>query len=276
MSERRPPVEKTAVKRAARAKAAPAAASAFPLRELRLNRRAPVPEGSSLVQQAVVALRRRILSSPDADRFLGSEEQLMTALGVSRPTFRQAARLLEHEQLLTIKRGIGGGFFARAPSAEAVSRMAAIFLNAQGATMRQMTEATTPALVEAARLLATNPDATLRGRLLEFMRQHTGLELLDIRSFTRVFLEYEQLLGKLCGNPAIALMIDVMRGVLRDPRHGKPLDRERQRSYTRFCHDLAQSVADADSERSARIVRSHVLEVRDWLVAAEQAEQEAR
>ena len=110
--------------------------------------------GSSLVKQAVDALRKRILAVAGGEVFLGSEEQLIEALGVSRPTFRQAARLLEHELLLKIKRGIHGGFFAQPPSASAVSRMAAIYLNAQGTTLQQISAATSPVVEEAAALLA--------------------------------------------------------------------------------------------------------------------------
>lgn len=41
-----------------------------------------------------------------------SEDELLERYGVSRPTLRQAARILEHEQLIDVRRGVNGGFLA--------------------------------------------------------------------------------------------------------------------------------------------------------------------
>jgi len=52
--------------------------------------------GRSAAHRAAHALREDILAREDGE-LLGSEDELMERLGVSRPTLRQAARLLEHE-----------------------------------------------------------------------------------------------------------------------------------------------------------------------------------
>ena len=49
------------------------------------------------VQRTADALREEILQAGDGAR-LGSEDDLLTRLSVSRPTLRQTARLLEQEQ----------------------------------------------------------------------------------------------------------------------------------------------------------------------------------
>ena len=244
------------------------AVSAASLRELRIK---PADEqGNSLVRQAVDSLRKLILSSPEPNRFLGSEDQLMTALGVSRPTFRQAARLLEHEQLLKIKRGIGGGFFAQLPNAEAVSRLASIYLNAQGTTLQQMNDAVAPLLMEAVSLVANNSDAKVRRQLLQFVQHHAVLieeehALEDPKNFLRALLEFEQLIGKLARNPAIELMLNVMRDIVRDPRHGHfQMNAARVAVYAKFSRRLAQAVADGDSEMAMVIVKRYIKEVRSW------------
>ena len=243
--------------------------SASSLRELRLKRPKPGEEGSSLVQQAVDALRKRILTASASNRFLGSEEQLMTALGVSRPTFRQAARLLAHEQLLKIKRGIGGGFFAQPPSADAVSRIAAIYLNSQQLTLLQLHDAIAPMMMEAARMLAKHPDTEVRQQLLGFLQENPEFAahaLPDRRAYFRVLLRYEQLLGALCGNPAVDMMISVMCDLVRDPRYSQlKLDRERVTIYADFMRRLAQTVGDGDSDMAMLIVKRHVKRVRSWL-----------
>jgi GntR family transcriptional repressor for pyruvate dehydrogenase complex len=224
----------------------------------------------SRVQQAVDALRKRILSISQDNHFLGSEDRLIATLGVSRPTFRQAARLLEHEQLLKIKRGIGGGFFTRAPSAAVVSRLASSFLNAQGTTLLQLNDATGPVLIEAVGLLARNSNPAVRTRLIEFVNEHAGFEESDDeRLHVKTILEFEQLIGQLCGNPALELMINVMRDLVRNPRHGYfRIDRKRARVYSEFSRRLARSVADGDAEMAMLIVKRHVEDIRAWLPIA--------
>jgi GntR family transcriptional regulator, transcriptional repressor for pyruvate dehydrogenase complex len=245
------------------------AAAARSTRVLKIESEEVTSEASSRVLQAVDTLRKRILSSAQVNQFLGSEDQLITALRVSRPTFRQAARLLQHEQLLKIKRGIGGGFFTQAPSATMVSRLASNYLNAQGTTLLQLNDATGPMLVEAARLLARNPDPRIRARLNEFVGAHAGFEdSADERTHVKVVLEFEQLIGELCGNPALELMINVMRDLVRNPRHGYfHIDRKRARVYSEFSKHLSRAVADGDADMASLIVKRHVDDIRSWLPA---------
>ncbi len=224
--------------------------------------------GVSLVQQAVDALRRAVLEAPGPDVFLGSEEQLIAALGVSRPTFRQAAKLLRHENLLTIKRGMGGGFFTRSPSADAVSRMAAIFLNAQGTGMRQINDVVGPLQAEAARLVANNPDRAVRSRLTEFIAEQLKEDHLAASATrpVRSMLGFERLLAEISGNPAISLVINVMLDLVRDARRVQPLQRpDLIASYGQFQSRLAQAVLEGDAEMAVLICNRHAEEVRRWM-----------
>jgi DNA-binding FadR family transcriptional regulator len=64
------------------------------------------------------ALRARVLRRElvPGDR-LPSESHLMSRYGVSRPTLREALRLLEAAELLEVRRGSRGGGVIRTPSA---------------------------------------------------------------------------------------------------------------------------------------------------------------
>lgn len=61
--------------------------------------------------------------------FLGSEEALVTSLGVSRATVRQVARLLEREGLVKVRRGINGGYFGARPDASTIEAAVAAHLD---------------------------------------------------------------------------------------------------------------------------------------------------
>src|SRR5262249_44465324 len=97
----------------------------------------------SVIRRATDELRRTVLSHSDGE-FLGSEPELVARLGISRPTFLQAAKLLEQEQLLVIKRGVGGGFFARQPSTSGVAHVAAVYLHTRAATIEHAIRSAKP------------------------------------------------------------------------------------------------------------------------------------
>lgn len=64
----------------------------------------------------------------DEGALLGNEDMLQTALGVSRATIRQAARVLEGEGLLRVRRGINGGYFAARPNADTIEKNVSAYL----------------------------------------------------------------------------------------------------------------------------------------------------
>lgn len=71
---------------------------------------------------------RAIVHAAEAGTLLGSEETLVTQLGVSRATVRQVARLLEREGLLRVKRGINGGYFAARPDIRTIESTVSSYL----------------------------------------------------------------------------------------------------------------------------------------------------
>jgi DNA-binding GntR family transcriptional regulator len=60
---------------------------------------------------------------------IDSEEALIKKLGASRNTLRQAARLLEHEGFLRVRRGIGGGFFSVRPDEKTIQTVVSAYLD---------------------------------------------------------------------------------------------------------------------------------------------------
>lgn len=80
-----------------------------------------------LVDTAVVKLRDMIIAQPPETQ-IGSLPDLAKALGVGIVTVQQAARVLEHEGFLKVKRGPGGGYYGTRPEAEGLSRAISSFL----------------------------------------------------------------------------------------------------------------------------------------------------
>ena len=78
------------------------------------------PKTAELVART---LRRMVVDGQlkDGD-FLPNEAELMSHFGVSRPTLREAVRVLESERLVEVRRGSRTGARGRGPGPEIVAR----------------------------------------------------------------------------------------------------------------------------------------------------------
>src|SRR5581483_5962264 len=101
--------------------------------------RVRVPKMAELVASD---LRRRILRGELVENdALPSESALMERFGVSRPTLREAFRVLESESLISVRRGAHGGARVHLPNADSAARQAALVLEHRGVSMRDVYEA---------------------------------------------------------------------------------------------------------------------------------------
>jgi DNA-binding FadR family transcriptional regulator len=67
----------------------------------------------------------------------------MSQFGVSRPTLREAFRILEAESLINVRPGVGGGALVTAPDIAICARYVGLLLQLDGATIADVYEART-------------------------------------------------------------------------------------------------------------------------------------
>lgn len=94
-----------------------------------------------LVAEAADKLRDLVLARPAGDQ-IGSLTDVAGELGVGIVTVQQAARILEHEGLLTVKRGPGGGYYGARPDNAAIERAFATYLRVSDIGYREAFELT--------------------------------------------------------------------------------------------------------------------------------------
>jgi GntR family transcriptional regulator, transcriptional repressor for pyruvate dehydrogenase complex len=99
---------------------------------------------------------------------LGTEAELAAEFGVSRPTLREALRLLSSSQLVRSTRGAGGGIFVASTPNEGISRSLsdsiAALLSTKSVSLRQLVEARMHLEIPLAGLAAANatPETVLK------------------------------------------------------------------------------------------------------------------
>ena len=119
-----------------------------------VNSRIRVPKTSEIVADQI---RGQIIRGErNEGDFLPPEGQLMDTLGISRPTLREAFRILEAEGLISVVRGSRTGAKVHKPSVELVARYAGYVLEAQGTTIADLYQARLAIEPSVVRWLATD------------------------------------------------------------------------------------------------------------------------
>ena len=228
------------------------------------------PEKSSAVAQAAQALRAFALSKQDGD-FLGSEADLIGQFGVSRPTLRQASAQVLQENLINIRRGVGGGYFARLPDSMTVSRIAALYLQSRDANLEEITRAMKPLRIEIAVLATENSDPQARQELRDFLNREQNATA-DTEHGYRAFLkserEFGRLLGRMSGNGVLTLFLSILYDFAALLRRGEDvlLHRpDRVASYREHRARMGHAILDGDAEIAAVATRRCSELISEWL-----------
>src|ERR1700735_999220 len=129
-----------------------------------------VPKAGEMVASH---LRRQIvLGELKEDDQLPSESVLMEEFGVSRPTLREAFRILEAEGAITVRRGVRGGARVQVPDVKVAARQAGLVLQYRGALLPDVYEVRAILEPAAARMAATRRTSADLTRLEEALERH--------------------------------------------------------------------------------------------------------
>jgi len=213
-------------------------------------------------------LRQEILQRGEGD-FLGSEEDLLKRYGVSRPTFRQTVRLMEQEQLLTVKRGIGGGYYVRKPSIEAVGRAAASYLQSRNTSHEDVLVAANTAGVTMARLAAQSTDEDTRAEMAAMMAHLDKVDYAH-QPFARFLADdhaLRSLIARLANNNALELFLSTLEVVAMDDATTRisQSDRpDRRRAWHRQRQRLVEAILNREPEVAAALTTCLHQQIQGW------------
>jgi DNA-binding FadR family transcriptional regulator len=192
---------------------------------------------------------------------LGSEAALMAEYGVSRPTLREAFRILEAESLITVRRGIGGGARVQRPDPEVAARYAGLVLEHRGATVRDVWDARQFLEPPAAAILAgRRTDADLRV-LRDALATPDGTT--EPAEIIRRHHDFHTLVVRLAGNETLALLIDLL-GEIIGRSSWEPLDEDAAQHVstgreTSHAHrTLVDLIEAGDGEQAEQLWRRHL------------------
>src|SRR6185437_10328404 len=160
--------------------------------------------------QVASQIRRMIARGELVDGdWLPTEAELIERFGVSRPTLREAFRLLEGDSLVTIRRGPPGGARVTLPGPDAVADLFGMILMLSGTTIGDVWDARLTIEPPAVRRLAESATkATLKELDDELDALRAAIE--DPREFNTTSVRFHLKLVELSGNHTLTAVIGML------------------------------------------------------------------
>ena len=143
---------------------------------------------------------------------LRPEAAIIADFQVSRPTIREAFRILESEQLISVARGSRGGARVHAPKPELVARYAGFVLQSRRVTYGEVYRARSIIEPPAARILAETRAKAAPPALLQKIAEQKQAKNSD--GFGRAVADFHTCLIDLTGNGALILLASMLDGIV--------------------------------------------------------------
>ncbi|WP_300681910.1 FCD domain-containing protein [Nocardioides sp.] len=221
-----------------------------------------------LAEQIADDLRNRLLVGDLADaKELAVEESLRGHYGVSKPTFREAMRVLEAEGLITVRRGAIGGALVHRPDAEHVAYSLGMALAGRGVPISDVAAALREVEPACAAACAARED-----RMTEIVPVLTRLHekavkvvdnLVEVTALSRMFHEA---LVDLCGNQSLAMLAGALESLWSSheaawasrSKDTAPIPRAERLGALDHHRELLDAITAGDTERARRTALEHL------------------
>ncbi|MFT3968545.1 MAG: GntR family transcriptional regulator [Sphingobium sp.] len=198
---------------------------------------------------AAVATMRDMIVAREPNTQIGSLPELAKMLGVGIVTVQQAARVLEHEGFLEVRRGPGGGYYGVRPDAEALGRAISGFLLVRRSLHPEAIDIITLLDCELMAAAARCADERLRGELALLKESIDGCDDAPERNIfeTRML----DILYRMVDRPLMEVLSRMaMRHYADHPEGPVYAGEEGRQRWKRERHRITAAILDRDAERA--------------------------
>ncbi len=222
------------------------------------GQRVRAPRTAEIVAQD---LRRQIvrgeLNEGDA---LPPETSLMEFFGVSRPTLREALRVLEAEMLITVHRGSHGGARVQTPNGDVAARYAGFVLEHRNVDLADVYQARAIIEPPCARIVATQRTKDDLARIWAAVQEAESANKTDDAVLAvRVQNEFHSLIVELARNETTAVLWGMLRHIV-DSVTVSRVEREATHLGGRSHRRLAELIEAREADAAEQLWRKHLTE----------------
>jgi DNA-binding FadR family transcriptional regulator len=203
---------------------------------------------------------------------LGHEPDLIERFGVSRPSLREALRILEAEGLITVVRGASGGVVVHEPNGRMTARTAALVLQSRNVSLADVYEARSLLEPAAAATVARSARRRAASRELASLIDEEELRLADPDAFGVANAAFHERLVSLAGNQTLTIVAEMLNEIVSravaaasQAAPSTQSDRTRRRGI-RSQRRLVDLIAAGDAATAEEHWRAHMAVVGQVLV----------
>lgn len=222
-----------------------------------------------MADRVATVLRRMIIRGELSEgSMLPSESELMDRFGVSRPTLREAFRVLESESLIRIERGVRGGARVQRPRRETLARYAGLILEYDSVTLKDVYDARvaieTPLVVQ----LAVSRDAEVIAQLEAIVERESRLQ--PGTDAVSQLTEFHAAIARLSNNMTLQMINEMLHHIIEkgnnslQPTIGTNAERAMRRSSMthRMLLDLIKA---GKAEEAGELWSRHLRKAEEFL-----------
>lgn len=202
---------------------------------------------------------------------LGTEAGLLERFGVSRPSLREALRLLEAEGLVSVTRGVQGGVVVHRPDQRMTARTAALLLSARNVTLLDVFEASAVLEPAAARMVAVSRGRRGAAKRLRDVVVEQKLVVADSTRFTRATQRFHEEIITSAGNQTLLMIKEMLDEVIARAIVDATVRLQHEtvaarRRFIRAHEQLAALVEAGDGDAAQAHWNAHMADVRRSLL----------
>lgn len=145
---------------------------------------------------------------------LGHEPELVERFGVSRPSLREALRILEAEGFITVVRGVHGGVIVHEPDERMTARTAAMVLQARNVSLADVFDARAQIEPLAARAIATSRRRKAAVTELRSLVEHEEAAIEDPDAFGVANAAFHERLVALGGSQTLTIVAEMLNEIV--------------------------------------------------------------
>jgi GntR family transcriptional repressor for pyruvate dehydrogenase complex len=221
-----------------------------------------------MADRVATVLRRMFIRGEITEgTMLPPESELMERFGVSRPTLREAFRVLESESLIQVQRGVRGGARVTRPRRETLARHAGLILEYEGVTVKDVYDARVTLEVPMVEQLAKDRSPKVIAELEQIVERepqlNPGSEAVD------QLTDFHAAIARLSGNSTLQIVSDMLHHIIekanRSPTKGARAEQAVRRSAKthRMVLDL---IKDGDAKKAGQLWKHHLQKAEEFVL----------
>lgn len=216
-------------------------------------------------QQVADELRHSILAGElgEGDS-LGTEHSLIERFGVSRPTLREALRIVETEGLISVVRGVLGGVVVHQPGHRQTARTAALVLQSRNVALADVFEVRTIIEPTAARMIASDERRVNAAKRLRSLIEEEERVIDDPEAFGDANARFHAELIAQTGNETLTIIYEMINEVVAravaivSQADGNDQSKATRRRGVRSQKRLTDLIEAGDAEGAEEHWRTHM------------------